>query len=67
MVKEFTPGQTEKFTMENGKEDLNRVMEFGEDFLETLTLGNGINQKLKDTVCINGKTETGTKENGSTV
>lgn len=64
MVKAFTPGPTEKFTMVNGFKDSSKVMEYGEDCTTILISVNGLNPKLMVMVYIHGKTVIGMRVSG---
>jgi hypothetical protein len=55
MEKVFILGQMEKFTMVSGFKALSKGMEFGEDFITTRILVNGLSQKLMAMVFIHGK------------
>jgi hypothetical protein len=65
MAKEFTHGSTAKFMTENGTWALSLGMESGAAFITTLTSVSGTKAKLMGTVCILGRTETGTKASGT--
>jgi hypothetical protein len=55
MEKVFILGHMEKFTMVSGFKALSKAMEFGEDFITTRILVNGLSQKLMAMVFIHGR------------
>jgi len=64
MVKESTPGLTEKSMTASGFKVSNKVMESGEVCIMTRTSASGLNRKLMAMVCTLGKTVTATRVNG---
>lgn len=67
MVREFTLGQTEKFTKVSGSKDLKKGKEFGKVFSEIATLVSGVTQKQMATEFTSGKTVTALKVSGRIV
>ena len=66
MEKEFTLGQTVRYTKENGAWVSKKDKESGKVFSEIRTLENGDSLKQLATEFINGKMEINTKANGRT-
>ena len=64
MEEVFINGKMEKFTMENGKMESNRVKEFGEEIKMIFMKVSGKIQKHKDLEFINRITDASMKANG---
>ena len=64
MVKEYTLGRTEKYTMANGTRVLSKAMVSGKEFLKTHILESGKIQKHMVTECTPGLTEIVMKDSG---
>lgn len=64
MVKEYTLGRMEKYTMANGTRVLSKAMVSGKEFLKTHILESGKIQKHMVTECTPGLTEIGMKDSG---
>ena len=64
MVKESTPGQTERSMTASGFKVSNKVMESGEVCIMTRILASGSNRKLMAMECTLGRTVTATRVSG---
>lgn len=58
-------GQTEKYTKVSGKQVSKKAKAYGRASLETVILASGTSQKQQDTVFIDGKMVTASKESGT--
>jgi len=66
MRRGFTPGKTEKYTMENGATVLSRAMVFGVGSMRSNhTSGNGSITKQRDMAYMFGRMGTNSRVNGS--
>lgn len=64
MVRGFTTGVMEKFTMENGKVGQRKAMEYGEESRESAISENGKIVRHRGMGFICGRMETNMKESG---